>query len=270
MSFGDSVVKPSNVGVVFTWGGAPFQPFKKQTMTTISDQMATLTQRTSLVIGGVLPALYVSGPAGVGKNIAIRAACDSAGIEPISCNPASYLDLLDALTRACRKNVPVWLDEADVIFRSDRSLNLLKIATTDQKRDRVFNGRRVDARVIVSTNARLDRYDWMPTKLRDHAKALFSRSTPICISEDRGDLIHHSLVIAEKSWMMWNDSKGDGIPRYTRAEAIDWYNSHANRLKSPSPRTLKNVASYMNHARLGRLSDDITTSILDDLLEPCA
>lgn len=199
-----------------------------------------------------LTAAWISGPPGVGKNIAVKAAIRGAGnLKYIKSNPRTYLDLLGQLSEAANLNAVVWLDEADVVFRSDRMVNLLKTATGSPC-DRVYDGVNVNAPIIVTTNGNLDPNSpetcW-DKKLKIHADALFNRSPPVIIPEDRMQLWEYAITLAATGKMLREDSDGDGIPLAIRQEAVEWFTINFHKLTNVSPRTLANAADYMYRSR---------------------
>lgn len=204
------------------------------------------------VIGGQLPAAWISGPPGVGKNIAVNAAADVAGkADIIKCNPRTYEDLLDRLSEAANLKAVIWLDEADVIFRSDRMVNLLKTAT-GSPRDRVYNGVNVNAPIIVTTNGNLNPNApgtcW-DKKLKIDAEALFNRSAPVIIPEGHMELWEYALMLAATGKMLREDSDGDGIALAIRQEAAEWFTANFHNLANVSPRTLAKAADFMSRSR---------------------
>lgn len=216
----------------------------------IAQAMALAQDTISAVVSGALPAAFISGPPGVGKNVAVRAALDAANIrDPVKSNPTNYLELLADISEAGRRKVPVWLDEADVIFRSDRMLNVIKVAT-GQRRDRIYNGRSVDAAIIVTTNVPLAPVDgrWAEKALETHGPALFNRSSPVIIAGSRRDLGDYAVTLAARTRMIRNDSDGDGISRALQSEAVDWFTANMDRLSVVAPRTLAMVADLLSRA----------------------
>jgi len=222
-----------------------------------STNSVSITMNTTLgmceaVIRGQLPVAWISGPPGVGKNIAVNAAADAAGkARIIKCNPRTYEDLLKQLSEAANRKAVIWLDEADVIFRSDRMVNLLKTAT-GSPRDRVYNGVNVNAPIIVTTNGNLDPNApgtcW-DKKLTIHADALFNRSAPVMIPEGRMELWEYALLLAATGKMLREDSDGDGIALAIRQQAVEWFTANFHNLANVSPRTLAKAADFMSRSR---------------------
>lgn len=203
------------------------------------------------VIQGSLDVVYISGPPGVGKNMAVRDALDRNGVtNVVKSNPTDYKNLLSAFKQARERAVPLWLDEADVIFNSLRMLNVLKIAT-GPVRDRTYNGKSVNVPkgILVCTNADLANLDWLTPPIRLHAAALFSRSKPITVTTDVEELWEYSVMVAMTTKMIWTDKDGDGIPIAIQNEALDWFTRNLFRLEVVAPRTLWTAANLMNRSR---------------------
>lgn len=203
------------------------------------------------VIQGTLDVAYISGPPGVGKNVAVRAALDRNGVtNVVKSNPTDYKNLLSAIKQARERAVPLWLDEADVIFNSLRMLNVLKIAT-GPVRDRTYNGKSVNMPkgILVCTNTDLANLGWMAASIRPHAAALFSRSQPITVTTDVEELWEYSVMVAMTTKMIWTDKDGDGIPIAIQNEALDWFTRNLFRLDVVAPRTLEIAANLMNRSR---------------------
>lgn len=236
----------------------------------IQDDMKSIKEICDAVIKGFLPAAYISGPPGIGKNMSVRASLDEAGISnPVRCNPRDYRAMETALVQGVARGVPVWFDEADVIWRRERMLQLLTLATTDQKRDRVHAGKFIGAPIIVTTNVKLEPpYTTPEAKLR--WPAIFSRSAPLTIRATRQESIDYAVRLAMttsgRHALMANDTNGDGIGMAVRDRACAWFRKNGDRLREPSPRVLKNVGSLMNLNAHGHISDGTLNRSLTAML----
>lgn len=212
----------------------------------VASAVSLARSSTLAVAEGKLQVAYLSGPSGIGKSKAIDDAVSAMGAKPIRGNPHNYRDVIEAL-RQSRGKRPVVFDEADVLFRSDRILNALKIATEGKARQRVYNGASVNAPIFVSTNDDLGDDKLWPRELRPHHQALFNRSAPICIpGGNRADLWEYSVHVAITTPLLWEAQNGDGVPVALRNAALEFFTVNLWRLKVVSPRTLKNIATTMH------------------------
>ena len=234
----------------------------------VASQMIMAQEMTQAVVAGGLQIAYLSGPPGVGKNVAVRRALkEMRAAEPVKANPTNYLDLLTSIKLARQRSAILWMDEADVIFRSERMINLIKTAT-GRKQDRYYNRVSVDVPMIVSTNASLDQSqikNWWKAELIHHAEALFNRSPPVVIPSDPIKLWEYSIHLAVTSSMLWNDDDGDGIAMSHRQEAVNWFTENVHRLDVVSPRTLYEAANLLNRSRKARprISASLASAMLD-------
>ena len=233
----------------------------------LAADIVSVTETCTAVVNGLLQAAYICGPPGIGKNMAVRAALDRAGItDPVKANPRNYLDLLKAIDAARSRGGPVWFDEADVLWRSDRMLNVLKIATSDHARDRVYNRAFIGVPIIVTTNVNLAP-PWPSRAAADNCPALFNRSPPIMIRATPEEIVAYAIHLAKTTAMVGNDWKGDGIALAVRERAYDWFRANADRLREPSPRALKNAANLMNRNKRGDVSEVMLDRSLAAMLE---
>lgn len=230
-----------------------------------------LAQRTvENVLNGETPGAFLAGPPGVGKGHAVKAAFKKLGITDYEqCNPTSYVDFVRQIGAAQRRRVPLWLDEADVIFRRERMLQVLKIALDVAGTGR-YGKTNVGAGttpIIVCTNNSLDLADigsWWDKNLVHHALAMFNRSTPINITADRLDLWEYTIYLAQTTNLIREDYKGNGISVPVREDAMDWFTRNIYRLDVVGPRTLKRAADQL--ARKDKLGADCVKETLDSML----
>jgi DNA polymerase III delta prime subunit len=230
-------------------------------------KMKLARETCETVARGGLPVAYLSGPPGIGKTQAVR---DAVGERHVRSNPTNYRDLLAAFAQADAQGVPLWLDEADVIFRTDRMLNVLKVAT-GARRERVYNGQRLDVPLFVTTNQSLDAREiggWWDKGLLPHATALFNRSHPVVITGDALELWEYSVYVAQTTRMLANDEDGDGIPLGVRNDALDWFTYNVHRLDVVAPRTLAKACDLMARSRKPNptISHLVATATLDAML----
>ena len=98
---------------------------------------------------------YLSGPGGVGKTRAVRRALMIMGFDPndprLYVNPRDYIQVLQSFKSAHKHGHPLVFDEADIIFKTVRQLNLMNVAT-DRDGSRVYQGVSLKAPMFVTTN----------------------------------------------------------------------------------------------------------------------
>jgi len=221
-------------------------------------------ESVGLVVAGDWPVAWLSGPGGIGKTVVIKdaiAAWKAKGLEPVFANPANARELLGAMKNAKGRR-PIIMEEADTIFRSDKCLNILKIAT-DRKGTGIYDGVRVTAPLIIATNAPLHDLTQWDKKLRPHIEALFNRVPPVTISFDRHANWQYACYLALSTDMLRWTPKGRTISAATTARALSWFTAHLNEIELLSARTLCNVAEWMTI-----LSPDALESKLNSICRP--
>lgn len=157
----------------------------------------TLDRMAAGVIKGVVPALIVSGPAGLGKSYGIERALEAHAAETqdedfkydVINGSISAVGLYIALYRM-REGGIVVLDDADEVFRDETALNILKSAL-DSSEHRVISWRKqahwleaegiedrfeFEGRVIFLTNIDFERQVDSNRPGAVHFKALMDRS----------------------------------------------------------------------------------------------
>lgn len=150
-----------------------------------------LNLNAQLVLIGRRRQAIVFGGAGCGKTFTISLVLEgfrARGLVPIYCNPTGYKDILEAFVQAHElsdgkpsKARPIFFDEADTIFASEKCLNILKVALAPDRRQRTYHDILVDAPVFISTNKRIDGFS---AAKRPHIEALFDRQPPIVVPDD--------------------------------------------------------------------------------------
>lgn len=221
-------------------------------------------ESVGLVVAGDWPVAWLSGPGGIGKTVITKTAIKTwqeKGLEPVFANPANARELLGAMKTAKGRR-PIIMEEADTIFRSDKCLNILKIAT-DRKGTGVYDGVRVTAPLIIATNAPLHDLTQWDKKLRPHIEALFNRVPPVTISFDRHANWQYACYLALSTDMLRWTPKGRTISAATTARALSWFTAHLNEIELLSARTLCNVAEWMTI-----LSPDALESKLNSICRP--
>lgn len=198
------------------------------------------------VEGGELPVVWLAGPGGVGKTHAMKQAIARwklRDLEPVYSNPSNYNDVVKAFKTAKGKR-PIIMDEADVIFRSDKCLNLLKIAT-DTKGTGYYEGVNVRAPLIATTNAPLGDTAKFKAELRPHISALLNRVPPVTISFDRFAGWEYACSVAMNTTLTAHTTKGRAISAKTLVKALRWFTDNMNDIELLSARTLYNVCEWM-------------------------
>jgi hypothetical protein len=221
----------------------------------IAEAMHMVEKLCQSVVMGQRAAAYFSGPPGIGKSYNISRVTKK---RFLACNPTNYLSLLKSIEQAQDEGKALFLDEADVIFRSERMANVLKTATG--ARDlRYWDGECVDVPggIFVATNQNLLDRSWMERSAAGHCSALFSRANPITIPDDILQLWEYSIALAQTGGLLRVDYCGMPINLDTVNRAFDWFTVNVYRLDTVSPRTLHQIASDMNQHRLGRMDADL-------------
>lgn len=230
----------------------------------IAEAMHMVEKLCQSVVLGQRSAAYFSGPPGIGKSYNISRVTKK---RFLTCNPTNYLSLLKSIEQAQIEGKALFLDEADVIFRSERMANVLKTATG--ARDlRYWDGGCVDVPggIFVATNQDLLDRTWMERSAAGHCSALFSRASPINIPHDLLQLWEYSIALAQTGGLLRVDYCGMPINLDTVNRAFDWFTVNVYRLDTVSPRTLHQIASDMNQRRLGRMDTDLENFYLKNRL----
>lgn len=204
----------------------------------IANRCTMIAAATNAVLCGNERMLVVTSPSGVGKSFIVRDKLHN----PLIANPTNYHELLTAFDSAGRKR-PILLEEGDFCFRSERVLNILKIAADPVDRNRTYADRRLDAPVFILCNADLSTP--YKSKFPQHLEALFRRSAPIIIPNDREMLWEYACYLAIACRMLMKTERGQKIPRGVADEALDFFTRNIWRLKNVSPATLVEIARVM-------------------------
>ncbi|WP_397587098.1 DUF5131 family protein, partial [Sphingobium fuliginis] len=202
---------------------------------------------------GEMPIAWLSGPGGCGKTHAARGAIkafEQRGLAPIYCNPSNYKDVLDAIGSAkvykgktlIGKRLIV-MEEADVIFRSDKCLNLLKIVT-DRAGTGHYDGVDVRVPIMVTTNAPLADLAATDKARGEHLRALFNRVPPMTISYDRQANYDYAVSLALTTDLLRFTPGKQQISRATVALTLEKFTAEFNRIELLTARTLSNIAEY--------------------------
>jgi hypothetical protein len=222
--------------------------------------MAAMALRANEVAAGYKRAAYLHGPSGVGKTHTMTDALmliKMRGTDPIECHPGRYQDMLKGFQAAYEADTAIVFEEADVIWRSEKMLNILKIATCPLRSpsQRLYDGIPVTAPIFVTTNVDLeDETLWFP-RLKVHILAVLRRCTPRGVSNDRRSLaeytqglaVYHGLINHVET-EIWGVRHTTTRPIADRAHALKWFTEQQNNLVSVSPASLKQVAAAFEYS----------------------
>ncbi len=209
----------------------------------VASAIALARSSSVAVVRGAQIATFLCGATGLGKTKAINDALATTSVKPIRANPATFRELAE-VAQKCRGKAPLVIEEGDVIFRTPNMFNVLKRICETNRRDRVYNGKRVEAPLLVSTNDDLSDVTRWPADLRHHHQALFSRIASVYIpGHDREAVWEYVVAVAITTKLLWEDQAGNGVPLAARNEALKFFTHNLWTLKVVSARTLKNIAS---------------------------
>ncbi|MBF9234624.1 hypothetical protein [Microvirga alba] len=256
----------------------------------LSKRIGTAQRRVQQVLDGYVRACYLSGGAGLGKTQTINAAC--AGKTVIRAIPRDYHDLLFWFEQS-RGKIPLIFEECDHLFRSERCLNLLKMATDPNgpkvirirvppKKGEVSTDKTIPltAPLVFALNGDLNNYSHWPSACIAHILALASREHPITIDGDRAERWEYTISLAVlHNLLRKTEDRKAFIPLAVQNEAIAWFTENLWRLDEVSPRRLKKIAQTMmlHHSARYRygmqgLQDDLdqflVSSTLTGLMHP--
>lgn len=156
----------------------------------ISRQYNTLARMADRIIDGMLPALIVSGPPGLGKTYTIEKRIEESGNEcDIIRGTVSPAGLYIALWGMAEGGVVV-LDDCDAVFRDEEALNILKIVLDSSEKRMVSWRKRASwleeldipdsfefkGSVVFCTNLDFEQEIARGSKLAPHYSALMDRS----------------------------------------------------------------------------------------------
>lgn len=217
---------------------------------------------TEFTIQGHVRAMIISGAAGIGKSYNLETrlnkAIDNAEINQFTIlkGKISAIALFQQLFNHREKGDILVLDDIDVIFQDETSLNLLKAALdTGERRHLVWltasawlEEQGVDQEFdfegacIFITNLDFDRMIERGTNLAPHFSALISRSTYL----DLG--IHTNKEILVRIKQVVNDTTMldvHGIDDVKKVLMMNWMDANYENLRELSLRTILKLASFM-------------------------
>lgn len=229
----------------------------------IAKRFTTMEKLTEFVVKGTVRSLIVSGAAGIGKSFnlerRLNRAIDRGEINQFTIlkGKISAVALFAQLFEHRNAGDVLVLDDIDVIFQDETSLNLLKGALdtgdtrhlvwltatqwleeqgVDQEFD--FNGA-----CVFITNMDFDRMIERGTSLAPHFKALMSRSIylDLAIHTNQEILIRVKQVINTTTMLDVH-----GIDDIQKEAMINWMDKNHNSLRELSLRTVLKLASFMN------------------------
>jgi hypothetical protein len=205
-----------------------------------------------LLVSGARRQIIIFGGAGCGKTYTINRALGgfrSRGLDPIYSNPTGYKDVLDAFEtsraesggRASRAR-PIFFDEADTIFGTEKCLNIFKVAFATDRRARIYDDQLLDAPVCISSN-RLPG-SWTAAK-RPHIDAIFDRQPPIIVKANPFASWQYACYLAAATDMNRRSQTGRSIGLDVQVRALEWFTDHAQQLVVVGPRALHQAAATM-------------------------
>lgn len=228
----------------------------------ISRRFDIMTQLTNMIVGGDVRSLIISGAAGIGKSYnlekRLNQAIDNSEINQFTIlkGKISAIALFAQLFEHRNKGDILVLDDIDVIFQDETSLNLLKGALdtgdvrhlvwltasewlAEQGVDQAFD---FEGACVFITNLDFDRMMERGTNLAEHFKALISRS----IYLDLG--IHTNKEILTRIKQVVNHTTMldvHGIDGVQKALMMDWLEDHYEKLRELSLRTILKLSAFM-------------------------
>jgi hypothetical protein len=198
---------------------------------------------TQAVMDGRERMLLVSGPTSVGKSFLVKRTIPRRHA-PLICNPGSYLDLLPVFAEAGRHR-PIIFEEGDFCLKSERVLNILKIASDPTPGNRQYNNVWLTAPIFMLCNADIARPYERKTKFAQHWDALFRRSNPIIVPNDRMMLWEYACHLAITKGMLKKTERGKPISRAIADEALDFFTQNLWKLHLVGPGVLVEIGRIM-------------------------
>lgn len=233
----------------------------QEIMTRLRERFQILTDMTKAVKQGLVRAMIVSGPPGVGKSFGVEEVLQKddlfntlADRKPryeIVKGAMSAIGLYAKLFEFSKKGNVVVFDDCDSILMEDLSLNILKGALDSSKRR--FISWNTDSRILRSEGIP-DRFEFCGAaifitnikfehvrskKLRDHLDALESRCHYIDLQMDtnREKILRIEQIVADG---MLNDR--DGLSDIAKDEVVEFIKVNQNRLRELSLRMVLKIA----------------------------
>jgi DNA replication protein DnaC len=236
---------------------------EEQLDATIARRFEIMAKLTEFVVKGDVRSMIISGAAGIGKSYNLETrlnkAIDNSEINQFTIlkGKISAIALFAQLFEHRNKGDILVLDDIDVIFQDETSLNLLKGALdTGDKRhlvwltasdwleeqgvDQAFD---FEGACVFITNMDFDRMMERGTNLAPHFKALISRSIYLDLA------IHTNKEILTRIKQVVNTTTMldvHGIDNHQKGLMMTWMEDHYENLRELSLRTILKLASFMN------------------------
>ncbi len=241
----------------------------EQAMTRIKERFDSLTEMVEATQEGVVRAMIVSGPPGVGKSFGVEAQLNKSDIFNKMADQApkfevvrgamSAIGLYQKLFKFSNPGNILVLDDCDSILFDDIALNILKAALDSSKKryiswnteSRVLANEGVPDRfefkgsVIMITNIKFDYV--RSKKLQDHLQAIMSRCHYLDLTMDtiRDRMLRCKQVLEDGEML-----KDHMFSKEKEQELIDFMWEHKESLNEISLRMITKIAD------LAKMSDD--------------
>ena len=241
----------------------------EQAMTRIKERFDILTEMVEATQEGVVRAMIVSGPPGVGKSFGVEAQLNKSDIFNKMADQApkfevvrgamSSIGLYQKLFKFSNPGNILVLDDCDSILFDDIALNILKAALDSSKKryiswnteSRVLANEGVPDRfefrgsVIMITNIKFDYV--RSKKLQDHLQAIMSRCHYLDLTMDtiRDRMLRCKQVLADGEML-----KDHMFSKEKEQELIDFMWEHKEHLNEISLRMITKIAD------LAKMSDE--------------
>jgi hypothetical protein len=219
----------------------------------VARSMSLIQINGDLLVSGARRQIVIFGGAGCGKTFTINRALDGfrrRGLDPIYANPTGYKDVLEAFAASRAgsggkpsRARPIFFDEADTIFGTEKCLNILKVAFATDRRARIYDDLLLDAPVCISSN-RLPG-SWTAAK-RPHINALFDRQPPIIVKANPFASWQYACYLAAATDMNRRSQQGRSIGLDVQVRALTWFTDNAAQLAVVGPRALHQAAETMS------------------------
>lgn len=207
-------------------------------------------------------AAYLCGPPGLGKSYAVDAALKAKGVEGYRPSIRDYRALIRAFEYGVKNRMPLVLEEADHLLRSERQAEVLKIATDAagprwtvvEERKKLggqwithCRGVSLATPLIVTSNQDWRDLSSVDKDMRSHVEAIQSRSDPIYLTGNLVARWEYSCYLAIVKRMLWKGLGQKSIPPSVQNLALEWFTINANRLREVSPRTLRDICEHISY-----------------------
>lgn len=241
---------------------APLSEEDQKLDSLISRRFEIMGQLTDMIIDGAVRSLIISGAAGIGKSYNLEKRLNKAidqdeiGSFTILKGKISAIALFAQLFQHKERGDILVLDDIDVIFQDETSLNLLKGALdtgdkrqltwltasdwlTEQGVDQQFD---FEGACVFITNLDFDRMMARGTALAPHFEALISRSIylDLAIHTNKEILLRIKQVVNNTSMLDVH-----GIDNVQKSAMMDWLEKNYENLRELSLRTILKLSAFM-------------------------